>query len=540
MSLFFSALPPLLQADAKAAPAIKSRPANDGGRGLDAATADAMEVDKLFDSINQARTRIGQASLYRTLLHPPTTLETARARQAAVAELSANPDLRDRLSHLLDQAASRENHFYDLLYAQFMGAIGNPSHPLEIAGYGYESYIEGTRFLLDLVKGAEDLAAVAGSEYLQAVLADLRGFKASRAWQLMQGPVYRTEKRVCTAAEKSRLTPAVRFRPGLFKPTWLLTGAILLMLAVEFVPGLLAIAQSVSSLFGLFVLPLALLYIPLVGSFDRDACIHPLRDFYKTSPEVAQALEALGRLDELSSLARYPEHAGVTTCLPELTGGETHSLVVAGVRNPVLGQQNPDYVPNDIELKTQRVVLLTGPNSGGKTAFAKTLAQVQLLGQIGGYVPAKQAALGVADHIFYQIPEISHLADGEGRFGTELRRTKEIFVKATARSLVLMDELSEGTTHEEKIEISLSILEGFHQKGNTTLLITHNHELVDRLLAQNKGLARQVEFRDEQPTYRVIEGISRVSHAERVAKKIGFSREDIARYLSGGPNRGRG
>jgi hypothetical protein len=377
--------------------------------------------------------------------------------------------------------------------------------------------------MLELVEAARILADSPRSDYLRAVLQGILAFEQSRAYQLMRGPVFRTEKGVCSAAEKSIWTPAVRFRPSLFKPTWLLTAAIALMLAVEFVPGLLAIAASVSSLFGLFVLPLALLYIPLVGGFDRDA-----------SPEVARTLDCLGRLDELLSLVRYPEQFGQPTCLPRLAGDDTHhQLVVQGVRNPVLGRQNPAYVANDLSLTDEHLVVITGPNSGGKTAFCKTLAQVQLLAQIGGYVPAEAACISIADHIFYQIPEISHLADGEGRFGTELRRTKEIFMAATARSLVLMDELSEGTTHEEKIEISLSILEGFYQKGNSTVLITHNHELADRLLKQNKGLARQVEFSDEQPTYRVIEGISRVSHADRVARKIGFSREDIARYLAG-------
>ena len=65
-------------------------------------------------------------------------------------------------------------------------------------------------------------------------------------------------------------------------------------------------------------------------------------------------------------------------------------------------------------------------------------------------------------------------------------------------------------------------------------MITHNHELVDAFQKNGIGLAKQVEFKNEQPTYRVVEGISRVSHADRVARKIGFSKEDIARYLSGG------
>lgn len=533
MTDFFSRLPPILQADAQAAPAIKSRPALAAVHVIDTATADAMEIDALFESINCAETRIGQATVYRSLWCPPDNLNEAKARQTAVAELTQNAELRTRLETLVHTAGQREGDFYDLLYAQFMGAISSSSHDLEIQGYGYESYIKGTGFMLELVESAEALAASTHSDYLKTLLHGISRFKESRAYRLMQGPVYRTEQRVCTASEKSAWTPAIRFRPSLFKPTWLLTVAILLVLGLEFVPGLLAMAASVSSLVGLFILPLALLYIPLVGGFDRDALIYPLRTVYKTSPEVAQTLDYLGRLDELLSMVRYPTHFGQTTCLPELISASTHRLVLGGVRNPVLGLRHPAYVPNDIRLDEQRLLLITGPNSGGKTAFCKTLAQVQLLGQLGGYVPAEHAQMGIADHIYYQIPEISHLADGEGRFGTELRRTKEIFMASTALSLVLMDELSEGTTHEEKIEISMSILEGFHQLGNTTVLITHNHELVDRLLKKNKGMAVQVEFQNEQPTYRVVEGISRVSHADRVAKKIGFSREDIARYLSG-------
>ena len=97
-----------------------------------------------------------------------------------------------------------------------------------------------------------------------------------------------------------------------------------------------------------------------------------------------------------------------------------------------------------------------------------------------------------------------------------------------------MDELSEGTTHEEKIEISKTILDGFAKKGNSTLLITHNHALVDVYQKNPQAMAQQVEFKDEQPTYRVIEGISRVSHAIRVAEKIGFGKADIDRHLDGG------
>ncbi|MDO9239728.1 MAG: DNA mismatch repair protein MutS, partial [Methylicorpusculum sp.] len=95
-----------------------------------------------------------------------------------------------------------------------------------------------------------------------------------------------------------------------------------------------------------------------------------------------------------------------------------------------------------------------------------------------------------------------------------------------------LDELSEGTTFEEKLESSTHVLNGFYRKGNSTILITHNHQLVDDFAARGVGLPKQVEFANGEPTYKLIEGISRVSHADRVAKKIGFSKEDIDSYLA--------
>ena len=97
---------------------------------------------------------------------------------------------------------------------------------------------------------------------------------------------------------------------------------------------------------------------------------------------------------------------------------------------------------------------------------------------------------------------------------------------------MVLDELSEGTTFEEKLESSANVLDGFYRKGSSTILITHNHQLVDQFVKKRIGLARQVEFADDLPTYKLISGVSRVSHADRVARKIGFSKEDIDNYLA--------
>lgn len=526
--------PTLLQSGAKAPPEIRAtQPAEIGVNVIDAGTFQAIEIDKLFDSVDHAATLTGKATLYRSLVRPLVDADLIRAKQDAVREIEARPEMRQGLEALIGNAKALEDDFYGLLFGSFLGLISSPAHKLEFDGYGYAHYKRGTRFMLDAVNAAGRLP-MPHSEYLRILVDDLRGFASSRAHALMKGPVYRTEKGVCTKAEKGWFTPGIRFTPSLFKPVGLTIALVLFFLALEFVPFALDMAAAITPALWLFMLPVSFLYFPLVGGFDRDGCIYPLRDLYRKSAELQNTLDSLGKLDELLSFVRLKESFGHPMSLPAVLDGERHRLSLRDVRNPLLGKQNPDYVANDLDLEEAQLTLVTGPNSGGKTAFCKTLAQAQLLAQIGSYVPAERMEFTPADRIFYQVPEISHLADGEGRFGTELRHTKHIFLATTPKSLVIMDELSEGTTHEEKIEISMNILDGFRRKGNNTVLITHNHELVDRFQEQGIGVARQVEFRDEQPTYRLVEGISRVSHADRVARKIGFAKEDIARYLGEG------
>ncbi|MCZ7626538.1 MAG: hypothetical protein M5R38_12805 [Candidatus Methylomirabilis sp.] len=161
-----------------------------------------------------------------------------------------------------------------------------------------------------------------------------------------------------------------------------------------------------------FLLPSFMLYGPIVGGFDRDSIIYPLRDGYRDSHDVQQALEALGQIDELLSFSRYANAFGSPMVLPELLDSDRHRLTLKTVRNPILGKGNTDYVPNDINLNDVRLTFVTGPNGGGKTAFCKTLAQIQLLTQIGCYVPAESAQLSVADRIFYQAPEATHWPTG--------------------------------------------------------------------------------------------------------------------------------
>ena len=525
--------PTLLNASSKQPPdpvAIKLQYESFAPLVMDDASFKAIEVDVLFEAINHTSTRIGSASLLRSLKHPLSEVDLIHEKQAAIREIELNPELKLQLGRVLETSAKREQDFYNLIFGTFLGAVGSPAQAYEFEGFGYEQYIRGTGFLENLVDQVSGLEVT--SSYLSALKEDVLQLAESRTYRLIKGPAYRTEKGMITAEEKPWFIPALKFTPSLFKPVAILATVIVMLLFLEFAPFALDLVASLSPALWFLAFPLGLLYFPVVGNFDRDGCIYPLRDLIKKTVDVQEALEALGQLDELMSALRYQEAFAHDCTLPRMIEDNQHKIRLEGVRNPILGKSNTSYVPNDLELTKNHLLMITGPNSGGKTAFCKTLTQTQLLAQIGYFVPASAAEMTAADRIYYQVPELSQLNDGEGRFGTELKRTKEMFMASSARSLVVMDELSEGTTHQEKIEISMDVLEGFAKKGNNTILITHNHELVEALLKKGLGLARQVEFSGELPTFRMVPGISTVSHASRVAKKIGFSKEDIERHLN--------
>ncbi len=524
----------ILQGWQDAWPTVKSsKPLATGVGVIDESAFNTIEVDKVFDAVNHASTTIGQAVLYRSLTQPLATLDEIKAKQDAVEELRNNSALKEALERVLENAANDEKSFYLLLFGEFLGSFGTAREAHEIEGYGYRQYKRGIRFMLELVTQVQE-AEIPQSIYLKTLFDKIKAFAGSRAYSLMEGPAYISENGIQSKQErKSSFSPAIIFKPRLFKPLLItLFFAGVWALAYFFPTELFKLSVQAIPTAIVFLVPLLLVYFPVIGGFDRDSCIIPLRNDFKNSPDVAEILDALGQLDELLAFIKFADAFGSPVVLPTLIDGEHHRINLADAKNPVLGKENPEYVGNDFVLDDDKLVLITGPNSGGKTAFCKTITQIQLLAQIGCYVPAKAVMLTVADRIFYQVSEVSHLNDGEGRFGTELKRTKDIFLATSPKSLVVLDELSEGTTFEEKMESSSNVLNGFYRKGNSTILITHNHQLVDEFVRQRIGLPRQVEFANDAPSYKLIAGISRVSHADRVAKKIGFSKEDIDNYLA--------
>jgi len=505
---------------------------------LDPKTFEAIETEALFHTIDSTATEIGRLAVYRSMAHPEQNAQKLQQKQQALREIESNPQLYEGLSSYVKKIASGEKSLKYLLYGEFSGGLATdePSSrtdKLEFGGYGYRQFQDGTQFAVDLVEKADHIPQPQ-SDYLRILLDAIREFGQSRIYELMKGPVYSSGGKFKTKQEKPRLHLYSRFHPSLFKimPTvvFFAAGYGMLFFFENFMP------QFSASYIGYGILALTVPVFPIIllamGVSDRDSIIYPLRKQFRESPELAKAMEALGLIDELLSFHRYGESIQGNKSLPEILDEKQHRLIINQARNPLLIKHIPDYVPNDIELdQTGRILIITGPNSGGKTAYCKTIAQIQLLGQIGCYIPAKHGQLAPAEHIYYQVPDPGQLSAAMGRFGHELQRTREIFFNSTPRSLVVLDELSEGTTFEEKMTISEYILKGFHKLGASTLLVTHNHELCERLQSDGIGRYLQVEFLSQAPTHRLMPGISTVSHADRVASAIGFSKKDVEAHL---------
>lgn len=505
---------------------------------LDPKTYDAIEAERLFSKINQTQTQIGQMCLFRSLARPLPDALVLQHKQDALREIESNVKIREALNNYVEQSAKTEHELTYLLYGEFSGGLttdvpADRTGKLEFGGYGYHQYKEGTQFIVDTVEASKSLPQ-ATSGYLQTVIKTIQDFEQSRIYQLMKGPVYLANDKFKTHQEKPKFLPLPRFRPSIFK--WMPT--LIFIIAVY---AILLFFETVApelgaSYIGYGILVLTVPVFPIVllamGASDRDSVIYPLRRQYRESEELAKVVEAVGLLDELLSFHRYRQSLNEEMILPKVLDESHHLLIADNAKNPLLIHENQGYIPNDITLDTVgRLLIITGPNSGGKTAYCKTIAQIQLLGQMGCYIPATSGQIVPVEHIYYQVPDPGQLDAGMGRFGHELKRTREIFFNSTPRSLVVLDELSEGTTFEEKMTLSEYILKGFHQLGASTILVTHNHELCERLQSEGIGRYLQVEFASHGPTHRMIDGISRISHADRVASAIGFSKEDVERHV---------
>ncbi len=197
--------------------------------------------------------------------------------------------------------------------------------------------------------------------------------------------------------------------------------------------------------------------------------------------QVQQNAKLLAKLDCLISFASIAHENDY--CRPELTEKMTIDIVEG--RHPVIEQQLPvgeSYVPNDVSLDdhNHQILIITGPNMAGKSALLRQTALIVLMAQMGSYVPATKAILGITDKVFTRVGASDNLSKGESTFMVEMTETASILNNLSERSLILMDEIGRGTSTYDGISIAWSIVEYLHnhpQYKPKTLFATHYHEL---------------------------------------------------------------
>src|SRR6202040_1948713 len=255
---------------------------------------------------------------------------------------------------------------------------------------------------------------------------------------------------------------------------------------------------------------------------------------------IRQTALALAEVDVLASLAHVA--ALRNYCRPKFVeSAEASEIEIIEGRHPVIEQQemaggSERFVPNDLYLNgtTHNIMLLTGPNMGGKSTYLRQTALIAILAQMGSFVPARSARLSVTDRVFTRIGASDNLARGRSTFMVEMTETAAILHTATARSLILLDEIGRGTSTYDGLAIAWAAIEYLHTRVRAkTLFATHYFELTE-LAEQLSGVKNyHVSVKETGGSVvflrRVEPGAADRSYGIEVAKLAGLPNEVVVR-----------
>ncbi|PTX96341.1 DNA mismatch repair protein MutS [Spartobacteria bacterium LR76] len=240
--------------------------------------------------------------------------------------------------------------------------------------------------------------------------------------------------------------------------------------------------------------------------------------------ETAASLAALDALGSLAETARQLHY-----CRPVVD--DSGVLEIVEGRHPILDFQSTGerFVPNDTSLDTdgQRFAIITGPNMAGKSTYIRQVALLTLMAQIGSYLPAQSAHVGLVDRIFTRVGASDDLTKGQSTFMVEMNETANILNNATSRSLVILDEIGRGTSTFDGLSIAWSVAEHLHDIiGCRTLFATHYHEITDLERTRSGVLNLNVAVREwnDQVIFlrKILEGRADQSYGIQVARLAGL------------------
>ncbi len=255
--------------------------------------------------------------------------------------------------------------------------------------------------------------------------------------------------------------------------------------------------------------------------------------------QIRASADAVATLDVIAVLAEIARRDGWVR--PRVEEGT--ALEIRSGRHPVIepllaARGDAEFVPNDTSLDSEgtQILVLTGPNMSGKSTYLRQVALIVLLAQMGSFVPAESARIGIVDRVFTRVGASDRLARGESTFMVEMRETAEILTAATHQSLVILDEIGRGTSTFDGLSIAWAVAEHLHDSpalGARTLFATHYHELAD--LARTKARVENAHFEAREWGDEVIflrrlaPGAANRSYGIQVARLAGLPETVIER-----------
>ena len=253
------------------------------------------------------------------------------------------------------------------------------------------------------------------------------------------------------------------------------------------------------------------------------------------APRILDMARALASLDVLEGLAETATVCNYTK--PFVDDGD--ELVALDLRHPVVERLAAGaFVPNDVTLNasTHQLVVLTGPNMGGKSTYLRQVALLCVLAQSGSFVPAREAKVGIVDRIYARVGASDNIARGQSTFMVEMQETAHILNGATSRSLVVLDEIGRGTATYDGLSIAWAVAEHLAKHGRArpkTLFATHYHELTDLADALSGVVNAHVTAREWKDDivflHKILPGRSDRSYGIQVARLAGLPPSVIAR-----------
>ncbi|HOJ92791.1 MAG TPA: DNA mismatch repair protein MutS [Dictyoglomaceae bacterium] len=254
-------------------------------------------------------------------------------------------------------------------------------------------------------------------------------------------------------------------------------------------------------------------------------------DVVKNSREISSFAQIIAEIDMYISLAKTAREYNYIC--PQVTND--YDVIIREGRHPVIERMLPPgaFVPNDVYLNKEKFIdLITGPNMAGKSTYIRQTALIIILAQMGSFIPAKEAKIGVVDRIFTRIGAWDDISSGESTFLVEMKEVGNILSHATDRSLIILDEVGRGTSTYDGISIAWAIVEYIHNKIKAkTLFATHYHELTElekelRHL-KNLSVAVQEKGKDIIFLHKIVEKPADKSYGIYVAQLADLPNEII-------------